>query len=89
MSDVVEYDQFQISLDATSSLNFTFQQNAVPLIRHISLTGSKQLSESKLVIESHPAFFNPLRFESVKVIKIKTSTSVILNLILISIFYFI
>ncbi len=59
MSDVVEYDQFQISLDATSSLNFTFQQNAIPLIRHISLTGSKQLSESKLIIESHPAFFQP------------------------------
>ncbi|KAF5305037.1 hypothetical protein FQR65_LT18780 [Abscondita terminalis] len=59
MSDVVEYDQFQISLDATSSLNFTFQQNAIPLIRHISLTGSKQLSESRFIIESHPAFFQP------------------------------
>ena len=59
MSDVVEYDQFQISLDASSSLNFIFQQNAIPLIRHISLIGSKQLSESKLIIESYPAFIQP------------------------------
>ncbi|MBJ9953968.1 DUF4011 domain-containing protein [Acinetobacter baumannii] len=59
MPDVVEHNQFQISLDASSSLNFTFQQNAIPLIRHISLTGSKPLSESKLVIESHPVFIQP------------------------------
>jgi very-short-patch-repair endonuclease len=59
MLDVVEHNQFKISLDSTSSLNFTFQQNAIPLIRHITLEGSEQFSESKLLIESHPAFFQP------------------------------
>ncbi|WP_419820656.1 DUF4011 domain-containing protein [Acinetobacter sp.] len=56
MSDAVEQNQFQISIDASASLNFVFQQNAIPLIRSISLTSSKLLPMSKLIIQANPEF---------------------------------
>jgi len=56
MSDAVEQNQFQIFIDASASLNFVFQQNAIPLIHSISLTSSKLLPRSKLIIQANPEF---------------------------------
>ena len=71
MQDVGTQNQYQISIDASKTLNFVFQQNAVPFIRSIHLTldvlqeiGNEEsviktkslLSKSMLVIKSNPEF---------------------------------
>ena len=49
-------DQFQIVADVSSSLNFVFQQNGIPLIRGLILKSGKQPTKSKLIISASPQF---------------------------------
>ena len=49
-------DQFQIVADVSSSLNFVFQQNGIPLIRGLIFKSGKQLTKGKLIISASPKF---------------------------------